>query len=58
MNSKVQDDRRLTWEDWQSRRQALRKQTRLVGSAVTRRKESSSDSRLRAAFNGKRAPGA
>jgi len=56
MNSKCQDDRRLTWEDWQSKRQALREQTRLVGPAVTRRKESSSDPRLRAAFKGQRAP--
>ena len=58
MDSKSQNDRRLTWEEWQSKRQALRDQTRLVGPAVTRRKESSSDPRLRAAFNGKRAPGA
>ena len=51
------DDRCLTWEAWQSKRQALREQTGRVGPAVTRRKESSSDSRLRAAFNGERAPG-
>lgn len=57
MNSKEQDERCLTWEDWQSKRQALRKQASLVGPAVTRRKESSSDPRLRAAFKGKRAPG-
>jgi len=47
MNSELQDDRRLTWEEWQSKRQVLREQTRLVGPAVTRRKESSSDFRLR-----------
>ena len=56
MDSKSKDDRQVTWEEWQSKRQALREQTRRVGPAVTRRKESSSDPRLRAAFNGKRAP--
>jgi hypothetical protein len=57
MDSKSKDDRRLTWEEWQSKRHALREQTLRVGPAVTRRKESSSDTRLRGAFNGKRAPG-
>jgi len=56
VDSKSKDDRRLTWEEWQSKRQALREQTLRVGPAVTRRKESSSDPRLRAAFNGNRAP--
>ena len=56
MDSKSKDGRRLTWEEWQSKRQALREQTSRVGPAVTRRKESSSDPRLRAAFNGNRAP--
>jgi len=54
--SNPKDDRRLTWEEWQSKRQALQEQTRRVGPAVTRRKESSSDPRLRAAFNGERIP--
>ncbi len=54
----AQDDRRVTWQEWQSRRKALREQTRRVGPAVTRRQESSADSRLRTAFNGRRAPGA
>jgi hypothetical protein len=56
LKSKPQDERCLTWEEWKSRRQALREQTNLVGPSVTRRKESSSDSRLRAAFKGKRIP--
>ena len=56
LKSKPQDERCLTWEEWKSRRQALREQTSRVGPAVTRRKESSSDSRLRAAFRGERNP--
>jgi hypothetical protein len=57
VNSKTQDDRCLTWEEWQSKRPALREQTLRLGPPITRRKESSSDPRLRKAFNGKRAPG-
>lgn len=46
----------MSWKEWQSRRQELRKISRKICPAGLRRKESSSDRRLRAAFGGKRAP--
>jgi hypothetical protein len=45
-----------TWEEWQAGRQARREQSLRVGPPVCRRTESSSDKRLRAAFDGERAP--
>ena len=45
-----------TWEEWQAMRQVRRELSLRVGRPVCRRKESSSDARLRAAFNGQRAP--
>lgn len=45
-----------TWEEWQAMRQARRALSLRVGRSVCRRKESSSDPRLRAAFNGQRVP--
>lgn len=45
-----------TWEEWQQSRAARRAATLRVGPPVTRRKESSSDRRLRAAFKGQRGP--
>jgi len=46
-----------TWEEWQAGRKARRELSRRVGTPICRRAESSSDKRLRAAFNGERAPG-
>ncbi|HUI92675.1 MAG TPA: hypothetical protein VLX68_10545 [Chitinivibrionales bacterium] len=46
----------MTWEEWQARRPELRKIARKICPGGLRRKESSSDKRLRAAFEGKRAP--
>ncbi|MDD4018202.1 MAG: hypothetical protein PHV28_09675 [Kiritimatiellae bacterium] len=45
-----------TWEEWLAGRQALRELARRVGAPACRRQESSSDKRLRAAFDGGRAP--
>lgn len=45
-----------TWQEWQAERVARKAITSKVGPAVCRRKEGSSDKRLRRAFDGKRAP--
>jgi hypothetical protein len=45
-----------TCEEWQQSRAARRAVALRVGPPVTRRKESSSDRRLRSAFNGQRGP--
>lgn len=45
-----------TWEEWLESRSARKAVTEKYGSAITRRKESSSDKRLRSAFNGNRGP--
>lgn len=45
-----------TWGEWQAGRAAKREQSLRVGPPVSRRAESSSDRRLRAAFDGERAP--
>ena len=47
-----------TWEEWQAQRAATRAITDKVSPAPCRRAESSSDKRLRAAFDGLRAPAA
>lgn len=46
----------ITLEDWEKGREARRLSGLKVAPASIRRKESSSDKRLRAAFGGKRAP--
>lgn len=46
----------ITLEDWEKGREARRLGGLKIASASIRRKESSSDKRLRAAFGGKRAP--
>ncbi len=47
----------MTWEEWKASRAAKRENLRRLGlDAPSRRSESTSDRRLRAAFNGKRAP--
>lgn len=45
-----------TWEEWQESRAARRAATAKIGPPVTRRRESSSDRRLRRAFDGERGP--
>ena len=46
----------ITLDDWEKGREARRVSGLKVAPASIRRKESSSDKRLRAAFGGKRAP--
>lgn len=53
-NSKLKTD--WTWEEWRQSRAVRRAVAERIGPAVTRRKESSSDSRLRRAFQGQRGP--
>lgn len=45
-----------TWDEWLASRAARRAAADKIGPPVTRRKESSSDRRLRAAFQGERGP--
>lgn len=45
-----------TWEEWMQSRAARRELSKLIGPATTRRRKSSADRRLRAAFSGQRAP--
>ncbi len=48
---------RLTWDEWKAARAAKREALRRLGlDAPSRRSESTSDRRLRAAFGGERAP--
>ena len=48
---------RLTWDEWKAARAAKREALRRLGlDAPSRRSESTSDRRLRAAFDGERAP--
>ena len=56
MNSAKPVKTHWTWEEWQAGRQARRELSSRVGKPVCRRNESSYDRRLRAAFNGERAP--
>ena len=49
-------DQPITIEDWRKGRAARRQAGLLVAPATIRRAEGSSDSRLRAAFGGERAP--
>ena len=45
-----------TWEEWQASRAARKAVADRVGPPVIRRKDSSSDRRLRRVFNGERGP--
>lgn len=56
MNSKPVPKVAWTWDEWLASREARRTTSRRVGPAVTRRKESSSDRRLRKEFDGERGP--
>ena len=48
---------RLTWDEWKAARAAKREALRRLGlDAPSRRRESTSDRRLRAAFDGERVP--
>lgn len=48
---------RLTWDEWKATRAAKREALRRLGlDTSSRRRESTSDRRLRAAFGGERAP--
>jgi hypothetical protein len=52
--SKLKTD--WTWEEWQASRAKRRAVALRIGPPVIRRRESSSDSRLRPAFEGERGP--
>lgn len=56
MNSSSKLKTRWTWEEWKQSRAARRAIAERIGPAVIRRKESSSDSKLRRAFQGQRGP--
>ncbi|NLB68269.1 MAG: hypothetical protein GX804_01075 [Lentisphaerae bacterium] len=56
MNSKKTIKIHWTWEEWLLSRKARKEATAKIGPSVTRRKKSSSDKRLRAAFDGERGP--
>lgn len=56
MNSEKKLKTAWTWEEWQASRPARRAAAARIGPLTTRRKASSSDRRLRAAFSGKRGP--
>jgi hypothetical protein len=45
-----------TWEEWQASRAKRRAVAAKIGPPVVRRRESSSDSKLRKAFDGERGP--
>ena len=52
----IKPGNRITWEKWQAGREKRRRLGELVAPKVIRRAESSSDRRLREAFDGKRGP--
>jgi hypothetical protein len=52
----IKPQKRYTWEQWQAGREKRRRLGELVAPKVIRRAESSSDKRLREAFNGERGP--
>ncbi len=56
VNSIVKIKTDWTWEEWQQSRAARRAVAERIGPAVIRRTASSSDVRLRNAFNGQRGP--
>ncbi len=47
-------DGSISWEDWLKERRARRESSKLVGPGIIRRKNSSSDRRLKKLFNGER----
>ena len=52
----IPPERRFTWEQWQAGRAERRRLGNLVAPPIIRRQESSSDSRLKATFDGERGP--
>ncbi len=56
MNSAPKLKTEWTWEEWQATRAARRAAADRVAPPVVRRRESSSDRRLRGAFKGERGP--
>ena len=56
MNSNRALKTEWTWDEWQQSRAARRAAADKIGPAIVRRKESSSDRRLRPAFKGERGP--
>ncbi len=56
MNSSPALKTEWTWEEWRRSRAARRAIAERIGPPVVRRAESTSDRKLRAAFDGKRGP--
>ena len=56
MNSPCKPKIAWTWDEWQRSRKARRAVTDRITPSSVRRKRSSSDKRLRAAFNNRRGP--
>lgn len=52
----IKPQKQYTWEQWQAGREKRRRLGEMVAPAVIRRTESSSDRRLREAFDGERGP--
>ena len=52
----IKPGNRITWDQWQAGREKRRRLGELVAPKVIRRAESSSDRRLREAFDGERGP--
>lgn len=52
----IKPGNRITWEQWQAGREKRRRLGELVAPKIIRRAESSSDRRLREAFDGERGP--
>lgn len=52
----VPPERRFSWEQWLAGREERRRIGNLVAPPIIRRPESSSDDRLKAAFDGERGP--
>jgi hypothetical protein len=52
----IPPDRRFTWEQWQAGRAERRRLGNLVAPPIIRRRESSSDARLKQTFDGERGP--
>ncbi|TLD72793.1 hypothetical protein FEM03_01605 [Phragmitibacter flavus] len=56
MNIEIEPERVIKWEDWLAGRERRRAISRKVAPLGARRQESSSDKRLREAFDGERGP--
>lgn len=56
MSSKKEIKINWTWEEWQASRKARKAATDCITTTSVRRKNSSSDKRLKLAFDGERGP--